>query len=129
MLNAYSRVDKGRLFALDRRSDDKTAFGSHISDTFQLFKNLQKSLNDDNADRVDKNDISNSNITNQFTNTREKKELLRSDKSNNKHSMNTLKYQSTYDVCVYSATYTCQEAKEGSAVAVTVRIQLENTSL
>lgn len=58
MLNAYSRVDKGRLFALDRRSDDKSAFGSHISDTFELFKNLQKSANDD--DRMEKNDNSNS---------------------------------------------------------------------
>lgn len=58
MLNAYSRVDKGRLFALDRRSDDKSSFGSHISDTFELFKNLQKSSND--ADRVEKNDNSNS---------------------------------------------------------------------
>ena len=61
MLNAYSRVDKGRLFALDRRIHDKSAFGSYISDTFEQFKNLQKSSNDNAADGVDKNENSNSN--------------------------------------------------------------------
>jgi hypothetical protein len=51
MLNAYSRVDKGRLFALDR-GDDKSAFGRHISDAFELFKNLKKSQNEaDGHDR------------------------------------------------------------------------------
>lgn len=51
MLNAYSRVDKGRLIALDR-GDDKSAFGPHISDAFELFKNLKKSQNDaDGQDR------------------------------------------------------------------------------
>lgn len=50
MLNAYSRVDKGRLFALDR-GDDKSAFGPHISDAFELSKNLKKSQNDAGEDR------------------------------------------------------------------------------
>lgn len=49
MLNAYSRVDKGRLFALDR-GDDKSAFGPHISDAFELFKNLKKSQKDADGD-------------------------------------------------------------------------------
>ena len=45
MLNAYSRVDKGRLIALDR-SDDKSSFGPHIGDAYDLSKNLEKSQND-----------------------------------------------------------------------------------
>ena len=51
MLNAYSRVDKGRLFALDR-SGDRGVFGPHISDAFELNKNLKKSQKD--ADGLDR---------------------------------------------------------------------------
>ena len=84
--------------------------------------------NNDNNNNINNNN----NYHNQYTHTGEREELLQSNESyrnSNKHSANNLKYQSTYDVCVYSATYTCQESKEGNAVAVTVRIQVKNASL
>ena len=40
-----------------------------------------------------------------------------------------LKHQSTYDISVYSASYTCEEVKEESSVAVLVTIQVKNISL
>ena len=43
MLNAYGRVDKGRLFPLDRGDDRNSAFGTTIGDTYEHFKNIQKS--------------------------------------------------------------------------------------
>ena len=89
-----------------------------------------QSKNNDYNNSYNNSNKNNSNY--QCTNIGERKELLlcnNSDKINNKTSKNTLKYQSTYDVTVYSASYTCQEAKEGNAVAVTVRIQVKNTSL
>ena len=43
MLNAYGRVDRGRLFPLDRGDDKNSAFGTTIGDTYERFKNIQKS--------------------------------------------------------------------------------------
>ena len=92
-------------------------------------KNQSLNKNSNNSSSSNKNT---NNINDQHTHTGGREELLlynNSNKGNDINSTNTLKYQSTYDVCVYSASYTCQEAKEGNAVAVTVRIQVKNTSL
>ena len=38
MLNAYGRVDKGKIIALDRGEDSRSAFGPVIGQTFDHFK-------------------------------------------------------------------------------------------
>ena len=45
MLNAYGRVDKGKLIKLDRGDDSKSAFGPVIGQTFDHFKKQQNVTN------------------------------------------------------------------------------------
>jgi hypothetical protein len=42
MLNAYGRVDKGRLYPLNRGEDRNSAFGTHIGATYEHFKSMQR---------------------------------------------------------------------------------------
>ena len=44
MLNAYGRVDKGKLIALDRDDNKRTSFGSTIGETFNHFQRIQNLL-------------------------------------------------------------------------------------
>jgi hypothetical protein len=45
MLNAYGRVDKGRLHPLKRGEDRESAFGTHIGATYEHFRNMQGTPN------------------------------------------------------------------------------------
>lgn len=45
MLNAYGRVDKGRLYPLNRGEDRDSAFGTHIGATYDRFRSLQRTAN------------------------------------------------------------------------------------
>ena len=45
MLNAYGRVDKGRLYPLNRGEDGDSAFGTHIGATYERFKSVQRTSN------------------------------------------------------------------------------------
>lgn len=45
MLNAYGRVDKGRLHPLNRGDDRDSAFGTHIGATYERFRNVQRTAN------------------------------------------------------------------------------------
>ena len=44
ILNAYGRVDRGKLIALDRGIDKNSCFGSAVGDTFDHFKRIQNLL-------------------------------------------------------------------------------------
>ena len=44
MLNAYGRVDKGKLIALDRDDNKRTSFGPTIGETFYHFQRIQNLL-------------------------------------------------------------------------------------
>lgn len=48
MLNAYGRVDKGRLIALDSGAKKNSAFGMNIRDTYDSFREIQKATGSSN---------------------------------------------------------------------------------
>jgi hypothetical protein len=56
MLNAYGRVDKGRLLPLKRGEDRESAFGAHVGVTYEHFRNMQKAPN--SSDTLGNSDLS-----------------------------------------------------------------------